>query len=389
MKYIIYINKVTLESTLPAVNFSLGNVYGLAQAGADVMFMAQTQDPDFSSGILYQKYDLNPLDNLSIWPWLKRKKWGIQTNQWFYLDVFAQIRQWIKEDNVKAVISRDPGALPYLSRLNKKYQIPVFYQPHNFYVDLSIRDDVNKTNAKKYQKLERKYILQMTGLLCLQKAQADLFKKYFPDLPIYNAMPGIISTVEMSPSDKKYDIGYVGSLQDKKGVDVLLDAFKLLSENNKTMILMGGRNEQEIVPIQEKIQQMGLDDRITLTGYVPFHQVRNYLKEVRIGVLPLKNTFYNQFLTAPNKLFDYMGMGIPVIASDLPSIQAFIQRDREGLFVPPDDSTALAEAMNALLSDKKQYRHLAENALQTAISFCWQKRGEAMINMIEEAASKL
>ncbi len=385
LKHIIYINKVSLDSTLPAVNFSLGNVYGLAQAGASVIFMAQTNDKHFHPQKLYEQFALKPLDNLIIRPWFHRKKWGIRTNQWFYIDAFAQIRQWIRAGKTDAVISRDPGALPYLVRLNRTFQIPVFYQPHNFYWDLSIRDDVNQPNVRKYQSLEKKYIPQLTGLLCLQQVQADLYQRYLPDFYIANAMPGVLPFNDYSEKKKKYDIGYVGSLQQKKGIDVLLQAFSLLADKSKTMILIGGRHEKELHPIQEKVKQMGLEHRITLTGYVPYHGVRNFLNEIRVGVLPLKNSFYNQYLTAPNKLFDYIGMGIPVIASDLPSIRAFLKQQKDGLLVPPDNAESLAEAIEALLGDSSLYRHLAENVRQAAKIFSWKKRGAAMLAVMKDA----
>ncbi len=385
VKHIIYINKVSLDSTLPAVNFSLGNVYGLAQAGATVNFMAQTNDKHFHPEKLYKQFGLKPLENLKIQPWLRRKKWGIKTNQWFYKDAFSQIRIWIREGRADAIISRDPGALPYLVRLNTKFKIPVFYQPHNFYWDLSIRDDVNHTNMRKYQSLEKRYIPQLTGLLCLQQAQASLYQRYLPDLNIYNAMPGVLFPNDFSTQKKVYDIGYVGSLQEKKGIDVLLKAFALLGDKSKCMILIGGRHEKEVYPIRQKVKQMGLEHRITLTGYIPFHRVRDLLKEIRIGVLPLKNTFYNQFLTAPNKLFDYIGMGIPVIASDLPSIRDFLKPEKEGILVPPDNAEKLAEAIEELLADTTLYRQSVENVRQTANFFSWEKRGAAMLAMMNNA----
>ncbi len=385
MKRIVYINKVNLDSTLPAVNFSLGNVYGLAEAGAEVTFFAQANYDFFDENELYRQFNLAALSNLSIRAWRKKRKWGIKTNQWFYREVIRQISEMLSKGKIDYLISRDPGALPYLYKLRKKYQLPVFYQPHNFYVDLKIRKDLNSSNAGKYHWLEKKYIPQMTGLLCLQESQARLYRQYYPDLPIYAAKPGLLSLCEKGEADhpQKYDIGYVGSLQEKKGIDILLEAFKNLNDPSLKLVLIGGRHENEINPVRNLVHEAGMEKQITVAGWMPYKDVLIKLKEVRVGILPLKDTFYNHFLTAPNKLFDYIGMGIPVIASDLPAIRDFITSDKEGILIPPENPAAMAQAILAMTKDADKYTIMSKNAYQLAKESLWKKRASEMIHMME------
>jgi len=82
---IIYLNKVSLDNHLPAINFTLGNAYGLAQAGAECYLIAQKSSPGFDETILLDSYNLSPLYNLKLLIFKKKPFFKIKTNQWFYL----------------------------------------------------------------------------------------------------------------------------------------------------------------------------------------------------------------------------------------------------------------------------------------------------------------
>ena len=120
-----------MDSTLPAVNFSFFNAYALAQAGAESLLIAQKDSMEFAEDTVYSQFNLSPLDTFSMLIFPKKCYLGIKTNQWFYLKAFKRIRKVHKNRKVDVLISRDPGALPYMAKLKRQTNIAVFYQPHN------------------------------------------------------------------------------------------------------------------------------------------------------------------------------------------------------------------------------------------------------------------
>lgn len=387
----VYVNKVHLDDALPAVNFTLFNAIGLALAGADThLFVQVWQDYPDGTGWL-KKFGFNDPLSLSIHQIPDRRFFGIKSNQWFYLRTFRAIRKLHKSKPVSAVISRDPGALPYLVRLKKRLGIPVFYQPHNFYLDLSLQPDINPKNATKYHRLETTYLPGVDGLLCLQEAQADWYRRYLPDQQVVASRPGLVSH-RFSDQDRLKNplIGYSGSLQLKKGIRVLLQALRLLHDRGRKvpLVLIGGRNSDEIIPVQEEIATLGLTNAVTITGWIPFPEVEAWLDQVTIGVLPLTTGFYNQYLTAPNKLFDYLSHGIPVVASDLPSVRDFFPDGVPGDLVPPDDSHALAAALESLLNNPDQYNFAKDRSRQLALQYHWKNQGAIMLGHLTQLILK-
>ncbi len=384
---VVYLNKVKMDEALPAVNFTFFNAVGLAQAGAETHLYVQARNEGFTPADVERMFDLASPSRLHWHLSAVRKKWGIRSNQWFYRDVMKNIGEMHRKSPVDAVISRDPGALPWLARLKSRSGIPVFYQPHNFYIDLSVRPDLNPRNARKYHLLEKRYIGQLSGMLCLQESQAGLYRRAFPGLPVKAAPPGFVrfGDSEAGRFGRRL-LGYSGSLQLKKGVRVLLDALSILREEGRDyrLILIGGRNRAEIGAIESYIGEKGLREQVRITGWISFREVDALLREVSVGVIPLTDIFYNRYLTAPNKLFDYLSHCTPLIGSDLPSIRDFVQNGREGLLVEPENSRALARAIDEIFADEGKYQQFVEACRHTGERFLWKRRGREMLNLINE-----
>ena len=111
------------------------------------------------------------------------------------------------------------------------------------------------------------------------------------------------------------------------------------------------------------------------------------LGRMSIGVIPLRDIFYNRYLTAPNKLFDYLSRAIPVVAADLPSIRDFISEDTGALFFQPGYVGQLRDALAVLLKDNEKYKSLAAASNKHRANYDWRVRGLQMIEEMRQAAA--
>jgi glycosyltransferase involved in cell wall biosynthesis len=336
---------------------------------------------------VYTLYQLDSLQNLFLQIIPVKKFLGIKSNQWFYLKSYNYIKKLHKKKKIDAIISRDPGALPYLLKLKNRFNINVFYQPHNFYLDLKIRPDLNSGLANKYSFLERKYLPKMTGILCLLQAQGQIYQKYISKQLVHVFKPGLlrINIQKNSELTSQNVVGYIGSLNLLKGVETFIEAISILQQSGIMVkaILLGGRGDKEINPIRKLISQKELTDVVNITGWIKNNaEFYQYLYKLSLGVLPLVDNFYNRYLTAPNKLFDYLSVGIPVVASDLPSIREFISDNVDGKLVQPENPQQLAEAMRMILFDKELYIKYSQNVRKTAKKYIWKNLIEPKIDLL-------
>jgi glycosyltransferase involved in cell wall biosynthesis len=82
--------------------------------------------------------------------------------------------------------------------------------------------------------------------------------------------------------------------------------------------------------------------------------------------------------SAHTKLYEYMAMGKPVVAVDLPSISEEVTDGKDVLLVKPESPGDLAEKISYVLHNQKVAEELARNAYKTADAFSWEKRAEKL-----------
>ena len=105
-------------------------------------------------------------------------------------------------------------------------------------------------------------------------------------------------------------------------------------------------------------------DRIVVLPRVPYHQLAPYTASADMGVLLYRNDCRNNYYCAPNKLFEYMMMGRPVIAPRFPGLVPLVEGEGVGLCVDPGDPGEIASAVNRLASDPGLRARMRANALR-------------------------
>jgi glycosyltransferase involved in cell wall biosynthesis len=137
-----------------------------------------------------------------------------------------------------------------------------------------------------------------------------------------------------------------------------------------TTVLMGwGALEEEL---RRLIESEGLTESVLLTPPVPREEVIANAASATIGLIPYEPVGLNNTYTTPNKLFDYMAAGLPVVASRLPELVRFVEGGSMGATFEPGDPTALAAAINGLLEDGGRYEAMKGRALMMSRRYTWE-----------------
>ena len=381
---IVLVHRREWPSSGPSASFSTFNAHALARCGAEVTLIVgrgSDQTPDW---ILSHYYGLFPHGRLRILPIRKPGSQYIHSSLPFYMMALRRVFALARRKRIDAVLSRDPGFLPYLCIIKKMAGIPVFYETHNFFMDVSSQPDLrqNLRFREKYHRIERCCIPSMDGLLCLLTPQAELYRRYFPSHRICVAHPGVNPL--KPPKGSLYErkcIGYVGGLQARRDIEMLFQAFKLIGDHALRLLIIGGR-KKEMPRVQQWLEKYDLNDRVTVTGWVSYVELERLLDKISVGVVPMKDTFYNRYLTAPIKIFDYLSRGIPVVAADLPSAREFIEDGKEGVFYKPEVPGDLASAIFRLLQSEDQLQDLSRGAMEKARVLSWERRAEQILDFV-------
>lgn len=380
---IIYVHRREWPAKSPGAAFSTFNAHALASEGVDMHLIVGRGSTTAPNEVLADYYSLTPLEHLNIYPLKRHRKFSLG----FYLAALRQAWRLIRQQNVDAVISRDPGFIPYLAFIKRWLGVKVYAEAHNFFLEITedIQHPRRLKQQRKYHRIEKKYLPQLSGVICLLSPQAELYRKYLPQDRVHVANPGVRATaLPKTPLLDREWIGYIGGVQPQRDLETVFKAFSMLKSLNQKLLIVGG-HPQEIQGLEAMIQKYQLEDLVKITGWISYTEMLQYLAELRIGLVPMKDNFYNRHLTAPMKILDYLSRGIPVLAADLPSSREFVD-DSEGLFYTPGDAQQLADRIRQLHEQPTRLQELSQGALQKGQLLTWQNRAKRIIQIIQQSS---
>jgi glycosyltransferase involved in cell wall biosynthesis len=122
---------------------------------------------------------------------------------------------------------------------------------------------------------------------------------------------------------------------------------------------------------------------------VPYHELAPWTASADVGILLYRNDCRNNYYCAPNKLFEYMMMGLPIIAPDFPGMRALVEGEEVGLCVDPEDPAAIAAAVNRIAADPAWTARLKQNALRLARErYNWERESGPLLARYRELAGR-
>ena len=141
-----------------------------------------------------------------------------------------------------------------------------------------------------------------------------------------------------------------GAPAPSRGCEVLVEAVAQLDDVH--LVFLGDPEPGYGETLRETIDRRGLGDRVWLLPSVPLSQLLAHTAEADVGVTLLQDTCENHRLALPNKLFEYIAAGVPVVASALPETKRVVEEYGVGWSAPPDRPDAVAKAIEHALRSR-------------------------------------
>jgi glycosyltransferase involved in cell wall biosynthesis len=139
-------------------------------------------------------------------------------------------------------------------------------------------------------------------------------------------------------------IAYLGLLEAPRGLGTAIQAMREVRRRRpraRLVVIGSGRDEGLF---REQARQAGVTDCVEFLGWLEYRQALSVLTRCDVGLVPHHATASWQ-TTIPNKLFDYMSLGKPVIVSSVRPTERIVTEERCGLVYADQDAAALAEAI--------------------------------------------
>ena len=206
---------------------------------------------------------------------------------------------------------------------------------------------------------------------------AELVRLYNVEPPaVVRNIPLYHGSVPPAPLRRRMDLDdatplviYQGVVTANRGLEPLLEAISRLEGVALAVFGSGPR----LAHFRNEVHRRGLADRVCFTGQIPLEELPAYTAAGDVGAALIQNACLSYYYCLPNKLFEYLHAGLPVVASNFPEIASVVRRFDVGALVDPEDPEQIASALRAVLTPPERRAALRAHARRAATHYTWQE----------------
>jgi glycosyltransferase involved in cell wall biosynthesis len=305
----------------------------------------------------------------------------------FYAEFNFRLFFFLLFNKSNLLIANDLDTLLPCFLVSKIKRIPLVYDSHEYFCGVPELEK-NHIARKIWLAIEKWIFPRLDHVFTVNDSIADLYKKqYKKEVKVVRNIPlkqhSIVSKTKQDlglASDKKILLLQGAGINVDRGVEELIIAMQWV--NNAVLLIIGGGDVIESLKI--KALQLNLNDSIRFIPKLPFDELYNYTKLADLGLTLDKDTNINYRFSLPNKLFDYIHAGIPVLASDLIEIKKIIEKYEIGEILSDHQPKHIALHINCLLADEIKLAEYRKNTNFADEALSWENEEKELINVYKK-----
>ncbi|GGI96893.1 glycosyltransferase family 4 protein [Halopseudomonas pertucinogena] len=299
-----------------------------------------------------------------------------------------QVYKKALEVNADIYHLHDPELLPIGLKLKREGKIVIFDAHEDFPLQLLNKHYANKWVLKLLsffaQRFEVYACSRLDGIVAATPAIAHKFSSINRNTVSVNNYPvldEVVSTKARAEVSRSFC--YVGGIGIKRGILEAMQALNYCPDDTK-LILAGSCTSKDL---QLKISQMPEWEQVEYVGYLDRDGVCDVYRRSVAGLVAL-HPIQNYLEALPVKMFEYMGAGLPVIASNIPLWVDIVEKERCGFCVDPYSPEEIAKAVSFFISNPTEARAMGEKGRKAVLSkYNWGLEEEKLIDFYRKTWS--
>lgn len=369
----------------------------LVNAGYEVFLLCFTYDKNLPTVTTYKNFQLVRIyKNHKI---AKKGRALINTILDFYsLYWIRKIRHFVKEYQIDILHIHDLYLLGAGLKVKKKFDLPIVSDLHENYVEGLKKYRFANTmpgklliSIKKWEKTEIKWISSADKVITVIEEAVDRYAKLGLERKNIFVVPNYVKIDEFNidnidPTIKKKFKGkvnllYIGKFDIHRGLESVIKSLPVLIHeiSNIQLILVGNGSNQE--SMTKLAKNLNVSDYIIFEGFQPINKFPSYIAASQICLIPHLKTVHTDN-TIPHKLFHYMIMGKPVVASDCNPIKRIITEANCGIIYLSNDHNDLARSIIYLYSKRDKMKQMGQNGKKAVLEkYNWENTSKNLIKL--------
>jgi len=300
----------------------------------------------------------------------------------FYIEYNIRLLLFLLQEEVDVLVANDLDTLAanYLaSRIKGK---PLVYDSHEYFTEVpELRSRPVVRNVWKW--IEKQLVPKVDAAYTVCDSIANVYRDlYHVDFKVVRNLP-VRSKVEFIASEIGKPLGapkiilYQGALNMGRGIESAIFA---MTQINGAELWLAGDGDLT-VELKHTVVKLQLEKKVKFLGRQPFDQLCEITRQADLGLSLEEDLGLNYRFALPNKLFDYIQSGVPVLVSDLPEMRRIVERYQIGAIVESQHINDLAKKIKSVLYDAEQNALWKVNLKVAAQELCWENE-EAILRQI-------
>ncbi len=312
----------------------------------------------------------------------KRYALWFKTGPLFYANLNLRFFFFLLFNKCDLIVANDLDTL-LAARMAQKYQrnCELVYDSHEYYTgvpELVARPIVQKV----WERIESSIFPKLKKIYTVNQSIADLYeKKYGKKLfVVRNVSPsiGMLAAVTRAqygfPENQKMLILQGAGINVDRGAEELVEA--MLQLENTVLVFVG---DGDVVPqLKTYCKEHSLEERVFFLGKKPYREMLAISRLADIGLSLDKGTNINYENSLPNKIFDYIQAGTPILASARKEVKKVVEEYRVGEVIERVNATELATKLKEMLENEMYLQELKQNCLKAAQILNWENESKVL-----------
>jgi glycosyltransferase involved in cell wall biosynthesis len=197
------------------------------------------------------------------------------------------------------------------------------------------------------------------------------------DVVPFGVDPDLFTPASIRPA--RANIGTLRHLERQYGIDVLINSLPIIGITHPQVHSHIGGNGTLASELQQQVEALDLATRVHFHGRIAYPEVPRFLQSLAVFAMPSRSESFGV------AALEAQACGLPVVASQVGGLPEVVADGTTGLLVPPDDPSALANAIIALLDDPRWRASMGRAGRQWVLEhYQWQASVEQMLHIYEQ-----
>jgi glycosyltransferase involved in cell wall biosynthesis len=307
-----------------------------------------------------------------------------------FLDYYLRTHRRFRDTRFDIYHAHDLNMLPIAWWFARRHRARLVYDSHEYYLERNMPEPYSRLGRLWRHQVEA-YLVRSTDLNITVNGTIahELGRRY--NVEPFKVIMNTPSRVKAADEKGEFDLRkllnipathrillYLGAITFNRGLECLIKS--LLYLHDCELVLMGMGRDDYKNKLGEWARSLGAEKRLHFFGPVPSHMVTRYAGTADIGVAAIRNSCLSYYYCSPNKVFEYILSGLPVVASDFPELRKVVLDYNLGLTFDPENPQDIAKQIRHVL-DYPEFQENVRKHIPAAVeAFNWENESRKLLD---------